>query len=238
MNLYRKLFGNIVMEGDPAPAGGSAPAAEAPAAAPAAEVSTVLGEAQKPADAPAGDAPSVEGENPEGDKPAEGAPETYEAFTVPEAMQGLELDEAATSALGDLFKELGLPQDKAQAAFEKLLGIQQALGGTPEQQEQAIQERVAKMNGDWTAACKADPDIGGQNWDASVRTMAKVMAAAGDEDFSKLLTSSALGSHPAMVKFVVRVGRLMSEDVLVDGGETAREPQRAADVMFGHLFNK
>lgn len=238
MNLYRKLFGNIVMEGDPAPAGGSAPAAEAPITTQAAGDSTVLGDAQKPADAPAGDAHAADGDTPDGDKPSDGAPETYEAFTVPEAMQGMELDDAATSALGDLFKELGLPQDKAQTAFEKLLGIQQALGGTPEQQEQAYQERVVKLNDDWTAACKADKDIGGQNWEATTAAISKVMAAAGSPELTEFLTKSALGSHPEMVKFVTRIGRMMSEDVLVDGGETAKTPLRAADIMFGDLFNK
>lgn len=231
MNQLRKLFGLHPMNeapADGAPAGGGdAPAAPAaPDAAPAADVPAAT---EQPTSLLTGEQP-----NPEAEKPAEapGAPEAYEPFKAPEAMADIELDAEATQELGSLFKELGLPQDKAQAAFEKLLGIQQKLAGTPEQQQAAIAQNVQALSKQWEAECRALPEIGGANFDESLKAAHSVMTRFGDEGIKEMLAYSGLGSNPQFFKMMVNIGRAMADDTIVHGGALGNGPKSVAERLW------
>lgn len=242
MNQLRKLFGLHPMEEAGGADLGSAPAA--PAAAQPATPTSLLG--SEPAPAPAADkAPADPAATAEADaaKPADdakpeevpGAPEAYEPFTLPE---GVAIDEAVMPDVHALFKELGLPQDKAGEVLGKLLAIQEKLNGTPEQQQEAMHQQVSELNAGLAEQCKALPGIGGENFNQSLETASKVMLAFGTPELRDLVTYTAVGSHPEFFKFIHAIGSKMSPDVFEHGGESAKTSQRPADVMFGDLFNK
>lgn len=242
MNQLRKLFGLCLMEEAGGADVGSAPAA--PAAAQPATPTSLLG--SEPAPAPAADQAPADPEataeadpaNPAEDpKPEEvpGAPEAYEPFTLPE---GVAIDEAVMPDVHALFKELGLPQDKAGEVLGKLLAIQEKLNGTPEQQQEAMHQQVSELNAGLAEQCKALPGIGGENFNQSLETSSKVMLAFGTPELRDLVTYTAVGSHPEFFKFIHAIGSKMSPDVFEHGGESAKTSQRPADVMFGDLFNK
>lgn len=242
MNQLRKLFGLHPMEEAGGADLGSAPAA--PAAAQPATPTSLLG--SEPAPAPAADqAPADQAATAEADaaKPADdakpeevpGAPEAYEPFTLPE---GVAIDEAVMPDVHALFKELGLPQDKAGEVLGKLLAIQEKLNGTPEQQQEAMHQQVSELNAGLAEQCKALPGIGGENFNQSLETASKVMLAFGTPELRDLVTYTAVGSHPEFFKFIHAIGSKMSPDVFEHGGESAKTSQRPADVMFGDLFNK
>lgn len=233
MNQLRKLFGLHPMNeapADGAPAGGGdAPAAAAaPAAAPATESKAAT---EEPTSLLTGDKPAADAEPPKTEE-ASGAPEAYEPFKAPEAMAGIELDAEATQELGSLFKELGLPQDKAQAAFEKLLGIQQKLAGTPEQQQAAIAQNVQALSKQWEAECRALPEIGGANFDESLKSAHSVMTRFGDEGIKEMLAYSGLGSNPQFFKMMVNIGRAMADDTIVHGGALGNGPKSVAERLW------
>lgn len=160
MNLFiHGRLGHFLMNeagSDGGDAGGAAPAPAADPAAtpaqPAAPAGSLLGDQiQQPepgatpdADKPNPDAPKQD------EQEATGAPEQYEAFAMPE---GQELDENALPMVQDLFKELGLPQDKAQQVLDKLLEIDAARQPTPEQQQayqaEAYQKGIEALNTKW-----------------------------------------------------------------------------------------
>jgi hypothetical protein len=229
-----------------APSGGGTDAAQAPAAtdAPASvEASSLLGELKPdaatdltPPDVKADDKPA-EGEDGEkkDDKPAEGAPEVYEAFKAPD---GIELDEAVMPEIHEIFKDLGLPQDKAQEIFEKFLGIQEKLAGTPEQQMQAAEQQIVALNSRLAEECKNLPDIGGEKFGESLTIASKVMQQFGSPEFRQLIAYTGVGSHPEFFKMMVAIGSKMSPDNFVQGGEEARTERRGEEIMFGHLFQK
>lgn len=235
MNQFKKLFGLRLMEEAGGADLGSAPAATAPAAT-AAEPTSLLGSEPAPAADQAPADPSATAEA-DATKPEEvpGAPEAYEAFTLPE---GTELDEAVMPDVHALFKELGLPQDKAGEVLGKLLAIQEKLNGTPEQQQEAMHQKVSELNAGLAEQCKALPGIGGENFNQSLETASKVMLAFGTPELRDLVTYTAVGSHPEFFKFIHAIGSKMSPDVFEHGGESAKTSQRPADVMFGDLFNK
>jgi hypothetical protein len=208
--------------------GGAAPAAPAPApvaepaAAPAAQA------------VPAADAGSLLGDlaNPEGEatKPAEGEDPAAKPADVPEAYQfklpdGVELDEAVMPQVQDLFKELGLPQDKAQQVLEKLLAIDQARQPTPEQIEQAQVEAINGLNKSWADECAKLPDIGGENFQKSLEITSKVMVKFATPEFRQMLNQSALGSNPEFFKFMHSIGSAMSQDTLEHGGNASKGPR-------------
>ena len=250
INALRKLFGLMPMNeaGEGGGEGGGAPAptdAAPPATAdiPAnVEGSSLLGDApaDKPADlAPTGDEPKEgeEGENKEGDedKKPEGAPDVYEEFKAPD---GIELDPEVMPEVHEIFKDLGLSQDKAQEVFEKFLGIQQKLAGTPEQQLQEAENQIVALNTKLAEECRNLPDIGGEKFADSLATASKVMQTFGNDGLRQLVAYTGVGSHPEFFKMMVAIGSKMSPDNFVQGGDAAVTERRAEDLMFGHLFKK
>lgn len=218
--------------------GGEATAAETPAAADApanVEASSLLGEV--PADKPAEPAPGEEKSADEKaeEKPADGAPEAYEEFKAPD---GIELDPEVMPEVHEIFKELGLSQDKAQEVFEKFLGIQQKLAGTPEQQMQAAEQQIVALNTRLAEECKNLPGIGGEKFAESLSIASKVMQNFGTPEFRSLIAYTGVGSHPEFFKMMVAIGSKMSPDNFVQGGEGAVGERRGEDIMFGHLFKK
>lgn len=242
MYALNKLFGYHPMDEAGGADIGSAPAATpAPAATTAAPTSLLGSEPAAPASAapaPADPAAIVDPATPaEEAKPddTQGAPEAYEAFTVPE---GTELDDAVMSDVHALFKDLGLPQDKAGEVLGKLLEIQSKLNGTPEQQQEAMHRQVSELNTGLAEQCKALPGIGGENFNKSLETASQVMLTFGTPELRDLVTYTAVGSHPEFFKFIHAIGSKMAPDVFEHGGETAITSKRPADVMFGELFKQ
>ena len=235
MNWFiHRMLGHYLQDEVPAD-GGQGGGGQPPAAT--AEPTSLLGATPAPADpAPADPAAVADPATPaEAVKPEDvpGAPEAYEPFSLPE---GVEIDESVMPDVHALFKDLGLPQEKAGEVMSKLLDIQAKLAGTPEQQQEAMHRQVGELNANLAEQCKALPGIGGENFQQSLEAASKVMLAFGTPELRDLVTYTAVGSHPEFFKFIHAIGSKMSPDVFEHGGESAKTSQRPADVMFGDLF--
>lgn len=240
------LFNEVGADGGDAGSGGGGET-QSPEPTTTTEATSLLGGEPAPEQKPDGEqAPNVDDQktddNPdEGkdgekkDETPEGAPEAYEAFTVPE---GIELADEVMPDVQALFKDLNLPQAKAQEVFEKLLNIQEQINGTPEQQTQRAEQQINELNASFAEQCKNLPEIGGEKFAESLATASKAMQQFGDADVRSLITLTGVGSHPAFFKMMVKIGSMMSPDTFEQGGEDPQTDRRAADEMFGHLFNK
>ncbi len=147
-------------------------------------------------------------------KPA--APEKYE-FSAPE---GQELDANALAVFEPIAKELGLSQEQAQKLVDIYPQIQQ-------QQAEAWSKQVA----DWGEQVKADKEIGGDKFNASVGAAQRALDQFGNPELREYLNASGLGNHPALVRFCAKVGKAMAEDTFVvpsQGGQRS-----AADILYG-----
>lgn len=148
-------------------------------------------------------------------KPA--APEKYE-FSAPE---GQELDANALSVFEPIAKELGLTQEQAQKLVDIYPQIQQ-------QQAEAWSKQIAE----WGEQVKADKEIGGDKFNASVGLAQRALDQFGNPELREYLNASGLGNHPALVRFCAKVGKSMAEDSFVvpnQGGQRS-----AADILYGN----
>lgn len=199
-----------------------APAAAAPAADPAAPASAPAPAAAAPAADPA--KPAADPAKPAADpaKPADpaatGAPEKYE-FVAPE---GAVLDPVVMTEFEGVARELGLPQDKAQAMINKLAPKIAA------QQKAAMDGVLAKADTEWTAAAKADPEFGGENLEANLAVSKKFLDAFGSPELVKFMNDSRMGNHPEWVRLTYRAGKAMSEDKVITGRQTGPSQSRSA----------
>lgn len=148
-------------------------------------------------------------------KPA--APEKYE-FSAPE---GQELDANALAVFEPIAKELGLSQDQAQKLVDIYPQIQQ-------QQAEAWSKQVA----DWGEQVKADKEIGGDKFNASVGAAQRALDQFGNTELREYLNASGLGNHPALVRFCAKVGKAMAEDSFVVPGQGGQ--RSAADILYGN----
>ena len=217
----------------PPPATDVAPAAHAPAppaapvavssdapAAPAAVTSTSL--LSEPAPAPAPSPAAVEPAKPadaaaaEPAKPAEPAPvaPTFEAFTLPE---GVELDTAEigkfTELLGKFEVENKADHAKLQAFGQEL--INQYIAEMGKAQDRQIQSWT-RTRDEWKSQFLNDPELGGRNQkDTLTRCASMIEQYGGNADQVKELRTAlaitGMGDHPAMIRLLNAVGKVLSE---------------------------
>ena len=226
--MYRRLCSEAPPEGGD---GGAAPAAPAatgdnpaadPNAANSGEGDNPEGEGKQEGGKTAEELAAEKGAKEKADKEAAekdkkpAAPEKYE-FTPPE---GQELDANALAVFEPIAKELGLSQEQAQ----KLVDIYPQI-----QQQQA--EAWSKQVSDWGEQVKADKEIGGDKFNASVGAAQRALDQFGNPELREYLNASGLGNHPALVRFCAKVGKAMAEDSFVvpnQGGQRS-----AADILYG-----
>lgn len=186
------------------PANGASPPSTGAVAArdkPAATEPTnsILGEPAKtdaPADAKAGD--KKDGETP---PVAPAAKVEYKDFTLP---SGLEVDAATLGEFKTLASELGLSQEAAQ----KLVDFQ----GT---RLAAIAEAPYNLWRDtqktWQGEVKADPELGGKNFDTMKSTVAKALDQFGDPKVREALDFTGAGNNPAIIRTMYRMAQKLVE---------------------------
>lgn len=142
-----------------------------------------------------------DGKKGEGDEP-KGAPEKYE-LELPEGMQ---IDEALMGEFEPVLRELDLTNEQASKLAVLVPKIQ-------EQQAAAWAKQVDA----WEQSVNADPELGGANLAETTEVCKKALAAFGDEELTRYLDETGFGNHPALVKFVHKVGKSLTEDSMIPG---------------------
>ena len=148
----------------------------------------------------------------------DGAPESYEPFSMPEGVDSL--DDEVLTTFGDAAKALGLSQDKAQALVDAVAPKIQG------RQQEAFKAQVQT----WANEVASDPEIGGEKLDESVSLARKAYRMGASPKLQELLKTSGLDVHPEMVRMFRYFGSRLSEDKIVDGGEAA-SPTVEGDVF-------
>ena len=190
--------------------------------APADAVETVADAA--PADAPAAEPAPDAGDDadesalggkakePEAAEPAEpDAPVVPEAYDLT-APEGMTIDPALLEEATPIFKEIGLSNEAAN----KVLPLAQSL--MTKSHEAAVQSMIdagAQQRKAWLDEAKADPEIGGGKWDATLHSAAKALDALGYPEgspFRAALTETGFGNHPEMIRAMAKVGAMVGED--------------------------
>jgi len=206
--------------GDPAPAPAEpTPAEPAPSGDPE---PTALGNGDpepKPADG-------------DGDPPQAAVPETYE-LAVPEGFE--KLDDAAVEAATPVFKELGLSNEQANKLVPVVADYAKRIVADRDQQ---LMGTILEQRKDWLETARKDPEIGGNNWDGTLRASARAMDQLGFPKGSPLraaLDESGFGNHPEMIRFAAAVGKAIGEDSDFVRGDAnaAIAPKSDAELFYG-----
>lgn len=152
-----------------------------------------------------------------GDKAAQaGAPEKYEAFTVPD---GYELDAKVAEEAGAIFKELGLPQ----AAAQKLVDFYaKQTGEAFEQPMRAYEE----MRTGWRNEVVTNPALGdGKDLKPEVKaTLGRAIDSMGAKEataFRAALDLTGAGDNPAVIAGLYALAQLATEGRPVRAGGPA-----------------
>lgn len=160
-------------------------------------------------------------------KPTPKAPEQYEEFTAPE---GVALDPALSGDLKTLAKDLDLTQEQAQKVAD--LGARQAQALVAKQTE-----ALTAAATEWEAQARADTEYGGDAFEENLGVAKKAVDAFATPELKKLLNETRLGSHPEMIRFMVRAGKAISEDRFV-GGRPAAGKRSAEDRLYANTKSK
>lgn len=161
---------------------------------------------------------NADGEKTEGTQSDKEVPETYDI----KAPEGMELDQAMLDAFTPIFKELGISQEAAQ----KLADTYAPLMSTKieEIRQEGLNAFQEVVNGWKDETLK---ELGSENKKA-LAYAAKCRQKFGNEKFVEMLNETGVGNHPEMVKFLINIGKTISEDSFVDGnGTTKVDPLKA-----------
>ena len=150
-----------------------------------------------------------------------GAPEAYEAFTMPE---GFSLDDEGTRQLGELFRSLNLSQRGGQKLIE-------AYAERVKANKAAELEALAEQRRKWRGELRKSPTF---DTDRAL-ALKGLRAVAKTPEERELFTNSWLSDHPALFNMFVRVGRLLGEDVPLPGGGQAPAEDSATRRFPGKL---
>lgn len=159
------------------------------------------------------------------DAGAEGSttpPDTYADFTMPEGMQ---VDEAALTEALPVFKELELTQDQAQ----KLVDLQAAqVKASSEKQTNDFNQLMT----DWQESAKTDSEYGGDKFDENIKVAQSAINKYGTPELKQLLEEQGVGNHPEVIRFMVRVGKTLKEDVPGNAGGAVSKAQSRVDTLY------
>jgi hypothetical protein len=159
---------------------------------------------------------------------AEGAPEQYEAFTLPDGytLEGERLEMAV-----EKFKELNLPQDKAQGLIDLYV---KADSENAEARNVLLGEARAQQIEEWGNEARTKL---GDKFDAAVADAAYAASLVGDPEVVEAFEQMGWGNHPAMLKAFAHFGSLFKENGMdgVGGGRGGGGDKPLSNRMYPNM---
>jgi hypothetical protein len=160
--------------------------------------------------------------DPAPETPAPEAP-AYGEFKLPD---GARVDGASLEQATTLFKEAGLPQEQAQKFIDLALSREQAAATKGVQAFVDLQTK-------WVSEIKADPEIGGTRFEASMASAGRAIDRLGVPGLREALNLTGAGNNPSIVKAFVRLGQMVSEDRFMPGRNAApAAPRSPAETIY------
>lgn len=180
---------------------------------------------------------SAEGDDKE-EKPKEGEGEDEPKAADKKADEelSLELPEGShikQSRLDEIVaesREQGLSKEQAQAKVDQ---ENKAISEYLSTEKSALEARSQA----WVEDVKADQEIGGEKFVASVEHAKRVLDKYASDDLKGLLNQTGLGNHPEVVRLFARVGKEMASDSFVAapaGTVPAKAAKGVAEVLYGN----
>lgn len=189
------------------------------------ETETPKGEEGKATETAA--APEQEPAKPEGDTeklkedPKSEVPETYDLKRADESP----LDDEALKSISETAKAMKLTNEQAQQLVELQ---EKTVSGTKD----AAQEQWAQLTESWVGEVKADKEIGGEQFEESMKHADAAMTKFATPEFKAALNESGYGNHPELVRVFARIGKAMAEDKPIGGDAAKGGKQSRAEILY------
>jgi hypothetical protein len=168
---------------------------------------------------------------------SEGVPETY-TFEPPEGVEINDDIKGKIEAFAEQAKSMGLNQKQYQALIEYDLSRAQQLN------EEAVQSWNTRVE-TWKTSAKTDKEIGGEKFAENLKVADNAVKQFGDPELRALLKSPsadnpaglAIGNHPAVLRFLNRVGKAIADPSLLQG-DAAPQTEGTLRRMYPSMFDK
>ena len=162
--------------------------------------------------------------------PQQAAPGSYEPFQIPEDATNIAPNDEVMTGFGDLARELNLSQEQAQKVVEfGARSMHKAIGDGME----AIRAQMEEVKAKWHREASEDPAI---KTDLNYALRA-VKRFDTDGAVSKMFDETGVGSHPAMIRFMIEIGKATGEAPLhtqgAGTGGGAQDLKTIANDVFG-----
>lgn len=173
-----------------------------------------------PADpAKAAETKPVEAAKPE-EKPA--APKVPEKYEV-KAPEGVTLNEGLIESLTPTFKAAGLTNEHVQAIATEFINSQSKI--------------LEAQNAANLAAVQKDPELGGEKWADTARSVTRALQWGTTPQERQLLDQLGLGNHPGLVRMFKRIGDSLADDKPATGNPESVPQKTTAQRLYGKRVN-
>jgi len=125
----------------------------------------------------------------------------------------------------DLMQEHGIGKEAGQALAKFMADQQQKAA---EATAEAWEAQISK----WQEDAKADPEFGGDALDENLAKAKQMVEDYGDDDFKQMLSVLGVGNHPAMIRFILSVGKDLPDEGKPVGGSPKAPDRSMADKLF------
>ncbi|WP_052699119.1 hypothetical protein [Hyphomicrobium sp. 99] len=144
-------------------------------------------------------------------------------LTMPD---GVEVDKALLDKLSPRLKAKGYTHREAQELTNDYIETRRA------EIEQEAKQWGETIQG-WADSAKADKEIGGDKWDATVASATRAVNKLGTPALKEYLNASGGGNHPELIRFMSKAGAMIREDSPPSGGAGGSgKPADPAHVLF------
>ncbi|MGL5734205.1 MAG: hypothetical protein ACRCYS_04990 [Beijerinckiaceae bacterium] len=175
-----------------------------------------------------GDKPADESKAEEGPALVGEVPEAY-ALKAPE---GRSLDAEAVKLFEPIFKKLTLTNDGAQSLVDAAPAFVDHIA---QQVQNGMTAQVVETRKAWATEAQNDKEIGGANFEQSKAACGRMFDKFGWADggaFRTFLNETGLGSHPEMIRAMVKIAAATGEDSF-ERGESSKGEVPVWDRVYG-----
>ena len=139
-----------------------------------------------------------------------------------EQLQGEDL-----AKLNQVCKQAGLTNEQAQALFT---AYENDVTNFNQQLQSDYQQQVQS----WVSEVQNDKELGGENFEKTKANIKNVVNKFGSKELADFLNTTGLGCNPVFVRFVNKVGSLMSNDSqFINGNATHQmtDQERRSEIL-------
>jgi len=142
-----------------------------------------------------------------------------------------QLDPSVLNDVAGLAKELALDNEQAQ----KIATLIDTAAAS--HFDHLVSEHKTRIT-EWVAQVKKDSVMGGANFNGTIDAAKRPLAKYGDDELRAGLKETGFGNHPALIRFLSKIGKAMGEDQVIQQQHATAHEKSIAERLYPELQNK